>query len=328
MSASKLVAAIAGVVVAAGLILLPSTASAVGDPTTTTFEAGATQTASYGSNWVMKIQVAGKQSYDTVYTSSGTISVVIKGIPGYFATGIPVADNGEAFFAQPSGKATLAAGTYTVTAVYVPNAGAFLTGSQTTTPATLTITPIDVATSFTVNQVLVDNAPALRVVATATAKSTGATVPAGQWTIAAQTSSGQTAFSKIVATPQNPTKPVTVTLPKSVKPGDYTVSADFAPAAAVAGGYTVDKAASRKATLAAPSLVATLATPFAAPLWALIAVGAGFALLIATTIVLLVRRRPTAKTAPGDGGADATGDSASDAIAEPSAPPVVSANAE
>jgi hypothetical protein len=306
ISRSVAAVSVAAVSVIAGSLILalgPALSASADDSTTTTFSAASTQTVSYGTNWVMPVTVSGSTEYDFVTSTSGTVNILIKGIPGNYVTGLPLTPGGEAFFSPPSSKPPLPAGTYAVTAVYVPSGTAFLAASQTLTPATLTVTALNMTSSFTVNKTSVNNKPGLQVVVTVRPPNDHAAIPSGAWSVTAKDSTGAIAFQQTVPLAANPANPVTVTLRQKVKPGhQYTVSADFVPAATVAGGYQVKNGDPQKVTVEAQSLGEILSTPFAAPLWLLIAIGVGLALLVAAAIVFLVttKRVDAAPTDPGD----------------------------
>jgi hypothetical protein len=284
------------------LTLGPALSASADDSTTTTFSVDSTQTVSYGTNWVMPITVKGSMPYDYVTATSGTVNVLVKGIPGDYATGLPLTPGGEAFFSPPSSRPPLPAGTYSVTAVYVPSGTAYLAASQTLAPASLTVTPLTVTSSFTVNKISVNNKPGLQVVVSVTPPNSHAAIPSGTWSVTAKDSSGAVAFQQAVPLASNPANPVTVTLRQKVKPGhDYTISVDFVPASAVAGGYQVKNGDPRKVAVEAESLGDILATPFAAPVWLLIAIGVGLVLLVAAAIVLLVTGPRKRAASPVDG---------------------------
>jgi hypothetical protein len=275
------------------LALAPALSASADDSSTTTFDPSATQTVSYGTNWLMTLKVAGTEQYDFVTATSGTVNILIKGIPGNYVTGLPVTDGGEVFFSPPSSQPPLPAGTYQVSAVYVPSGTAYLAPSQTATPATLTITPLVLPSAFSVNKATIDNNPSLEVVATVSPPNANAAIPAGTWLVTAKDSAGMSVFEKTVALAKNPADPITVPLGSKVKPGrTYTIAAQFLPAPSVAGGYQVKQGTPKTVTVEAQSLGEVLAKPLAVPVWALILVGLGLALLIATAIVLLVTGKP------------------------------------
>jgi hypothetical protein len=292
---------IAALLGAATLVLAPAVAASADDSSTTTFPAAASQTVSYGTNWVMPITVAGSQSYDYVTPTSGTVNILIKGQPGNYATALPLTAGGVAYFSPPASQPALGAGSYEVTAVYVPSGTAYLTSSQTLTPAILTVTAIKLSTGFSVEKTTVANRPGAEVVTSITPPADSQSIPAGSWTITATDSSGAVAFHSTVARAANSTAQLTVPLGGKVRPGHkYTVSAKFAPNSAVAGGYVVSNAAVQTVEVEAESFAEVMGTPFGAPTWALIAIGLGLALLIAAGIVLLVRRNTAGKTAASE----------------------------
>jgi hypothetical protein len=291
-----------GAILVGALVLAvgPALSAAGDDTSTTTFAASATQTVSYGTNWLIPITVAGSASYDFVTATSGTVNILIKGIPGNYATGLPLTPGGQAFFSPPSSAPPLGAGTYEVTAVYVPSGTAYLSPSQTLTPATLTITALSLTSSFAVDRITVNNKPGLQVVASVSPSKADVAIPNGKWRITATDSTGARAFSATVPLAKNPADPVTVTLGKAVKPGHkYTISAKFVPAALIADGYQVKNADPKVVTVEAESFGEILSTPYDASIWVLGAIGLGLALLIAAAIVLLVRRVPKPESAEG-----------------------------
>ena len=292
------------ILVGAGLLsVVPAISAAADDSTTITFDPSASQTVSYGTNWLMPIKVAGTSQYDFVTSTSGTVNILIKGIAGNYVTGLPLTAGGMAFLSPPSSQPPLGAGTYEVTAVYVPSGTAYLAGSQTATPATLTITPLVLSTSFAVNKTTVDNKPSLEVVTTVSPPNSNAAIPDGTWLVEAKDSAGAVAFQKTVQLAKNPADPVTVPLGTSVKPGhSYAISAVFMPAASVVGGYQVKSDPSKTVAVEAQSIGEALSTPFAAPGWLLIVIGLGLAVLIAAAIVLLVtgRRKTHAAARAGE----------------------------
>jgi hypothetical protein len=300
VKATRPLAAAAAILGALVLSLGPALSASADDSTTTSFSPAATQTVSYGTNWVMPITVASTVQGDFVTATSGTVNILIKGIPGNYVTGLPLTPGGVAFLSPPSSQPPLGAGTYVVTAVYVPSGTAYLAASQTLTPATLTITALSLSSSFSIDKTTINNKPGLQVVATVTSPNASAAIPRGTWRITARDSTGAVAFARTVPLAENPADPVTVDLRQKVRPGlQYTISVDFVPAAPVAGGYHVKNGAPQKATVEAESIGDILATPFAAPLWLLVTIGLGLALLVAAAIVLLVAasKKPAAESA-------------------------------
>jgi hypothetical protein len=285
---------VALVVSSFSLAVIPAaTASADGTTSTTTFAASASQTAVFGSDWVMPVTVAGTGDYPPpVDATSGTVNILIEGQPGTYATGLPLAPGGQAFFSPSSAKPPLGAGTYKVTAVFVPAAGSGLAPSQTAAPAVLTVTAIRLSTSFTVQTVTIHDKPGAEVSVTVQPPGHNQGIPAGSWDVKAVTASGALAFHKKIVTKANPAKPTTQALTPGLKPGStYTVSATFSPTPSLAGGYTVSNGTPQSTNVAAESPGEVLSTPVTTPVWAPIGIGIGLVLLIAATIVLLVRAR-------------------------------------
>jgi hypothetical protein len=276
------------------LALVPATAALADSLTsTTTFGASASQTAVFGTNWVMPIVVAGAGEYSPpVNATSGTISIVIEGQPGTYASGLPLTSGGQAFFSPPSSKPLLGAGTYKITAIYQPAAGSGLLTSQTTTPAVLTITPISLSTSFTVQSIAIHDQPGAEAVAVVAPPANKQGIPSGSWDITVTDAKGTVAFQKKVPLGINRAAPTTLKLTPGLQAGsNYSITAKFEPTASIAGGYTVTNGKAQQRTIAAKSLAETLSDRVVTPIWALIAIGLGIALLVAAAIVLIVRLR-------------------------------------
>ncbi|MEJ1230656.1 MAG: hypothetical protein WDM88_08745 [Galbitalea sp.] len=323
MKLSGRLGAIALLVAVGALIVGPAAPALATDSTTTTFAASGTQTVAFGTNWLVPITVAGSNQYDTVDAASGTVNILVKGIAGVYATGLPLTAGGQAFFSPPSSQPPLGAGSYEITAVYVPAAGSGLAGSQSASPAVLTITPIKLSTSFVVQKTTVDNKPGAEVVATVQPPSSSESIPAGSWKIAATDSTGKVAFEKQVPLAKNPADPVAVTLTQHVKPGhDYSITAEFSPNSTVAGGYQVTNGPSQTITVEAESFGEVLSAPIDVPPWALGLIGLGLALLIAAGIVLFVQRprKPTNDAVASGGTGDETTRSEAISPAVPVAP--------
>jgi hypothetical protein len=278
---------------ALALTLAPAWSASAGDSSTTHFAKSATQTVPYGTNWLMRITVTGEHDYDTISPSSGTVNVLIKGLPGNYATGLPLTDGGVAYFSPPSDLPPLGAGTYSVSAVYVPSGTAYVNASQTLVPATITITPLTLTTSISVNKTTVKNVPALQVVAAINQHSPNSAIPDGSWHITATDPSGATAFAATVPLSSNHASPVRVTLGQKVRAGiAYTLSATFTPASNVADGYRVVNPGSKTVTVQSQSVSEILSTPLAEPFWLVGAIGLGIAALIVAGVVVFISDKP------------------------------------
>jgi hypothetical protein len=282
-------------VVIAFLALTPAmSASAAGVATTTTFAETAPQTVDFGANWIIPIKVAAAPDsyYGDLGAGSGTVNVLIKGQPGNYATGLPLASNGIAYMSPPSAQRPLAAGTYELTAVFVPSGGTYLNSSQTATPATLTITPLDLAATFTTSSTTSADAATVGIAATVTPKGTTQGTPPGQWVATAKDPAGKTVASNKTTIAANQKSPVALTLNPTVKRGEtYSISAVFTPGSDVAGGYTITNGQDQKLTIASETFGEKMSDPLAVPIWGLALMGVGLAALVAALIVLLVRRR-------------------------------------
>ena len=293
----------------AALLLVPALpAVAASNPTKIVFDTPS-ETVGYGSNWNLSITVSA--AYTEFDSSSGTVNVLIKGVPGVYASGIPVNDGGVAFLSPPSAKPPLGAGTYTLTAVFQPSGGTGLGDSQTKSPATLTVSPIGLQATATVVQTVRNNAPSADVVAKLT-PAKGATNPAGTWDVVAVDAAGGASLTASATVAAGTVDPTTIELP-SVKPAhDYTVTTTFVPDPSISNGYAVTNAVPAKLDLPDTSIVQVLTNPTPEPIGVLAAIGIVLFALLIGAIVLLTGRKPKKAVAEAEPAAEP-------AAAEPSA---------
>jgi hypothetical protein len=292
---AALVATLAAIVVFAGFSAAP--AWAAGESTTTTFTAPSSQTVDFGSNWVVPVKVTSADSYYPMDQSSGTVNILVGGQPGTYATGLPLTAAGIAYMSPPSSKPPLGAGTYQLTAVFVPSGGSGLTQSQSAAPATLIVTPLTLSASFSATSTT--SGPSGTVTVHAGVKPTGNSkgTPAGSWKAVAKDAAGKTVATNSSTADANQSYPIAIKLAPTLKRGDtYTISADFTPSSDVAGGYTITTAGDQKLTLSEETLAEKMSDPLDLPIWAIILIALGLAALIAALIVLIVRRRSPSDT--------------------------------
>jgi hypothetical protein len=289
------------VLVFAGLFLGPAaSAFASGVSTTIAFVQPAPQTVDFGSNWLVPIKVSSNESYAPVDASSGTVNVYVTGIAGTYAAALPLSADGFAYMSPPSSKGPLAAGKYSLTAVFVPSAGADLNPSQTSTPATITVTALSLAASATVTVKTLENKASAVVDATVTPNGSTQGVPAGEWVTKVKNRAGNVVATNTTAVAANQRWPLKMQLKPNLRRGaTYSVSATFTPNSEVAGGYTITNSPTRKLVVSAESVAERLSNPLPLPLWAPIGIGLGIAALVAALLVLILRRRAT-RTKPDD----------------------------
>lgn len=289
---SKRVTGSALLLAIAALVLVPVTAATAASSSATTFAASASQSVSFGSDWVMPIAITTTTAYQNIDANSGSVDVFIKGQPGTYASHLPLTAGGVAYFSPPDSKAPLGAGTYQVTAVFVPAANSGLSASQTTKAAVITVSALNLSTSMDVKMVTIDNDPGAQLVLGVKSTTADQLVPSGSWNVTATASGGSVAYSKSTAVRGgSPTTTTTVQLAQNVKPGrTYTVQATFVPSATVRSGYAVKNPAARKVDVSSPSIVQVLSNPVNLSFGALVAISIVLLLLIVAAIVLLVRR--------------------------------------
>jgi hypothetical protein len=292
--------AIAALAAIGGALLWPISASADGSSTTTAFVDTTPVTVSFGADWLITIKVSVNDYPVNLDNTYGSVDVYLSGINGAYATGLPLQPGGLAYFAQPSAQAPLGAGTYAVTAIFQPSAGGGLKTSQTTTPASITVSQLNVNPS-----VKVTDDPAVAAVPTITATLAGSYVdknggaPSGLWSFTVNDSSGKSVFDSKVAQPAGEKKPLVIGIDSGIKQGTtYSVESTFTPSKSVAPGVTVAKIPTASFHSADGSFADKLAAPVAIPVWLFIVILAFAAVLIAATIFFARRIARAPKPAP------------------------------
>lgn len=281
--------------VIAMVALSPQAANA--SPSTVSFVTAET-TAAFGDPWVVEIEVgvpAG--SGGAITAASGSVDVLVSGIAGTYAT-VPLQNGGAAFFAQPSEKPLLGAGTYTLTAIFNPSAGSNLSGS-TSAPATLIITPLEVTTIVTATaDPVVSSQPVITALLGGAYRDATGTVPAGIWSfeiavagddrVVFETRRVQDPFAEEATSVVVDTRLSTST--------EYTVRWTFEPVEQLAAGLAIETAGATSFRTPDGTLLTALANPVELPLWTWIAIAIVLVGLLATMVILLILTRSRAKT--------------------------------
>jgi hypothetical protein len=292
--------AIAVLAALGGAVLGPLSASADGSSTTTAFVDTTPVTVAFGADWLITIKVSVNDYPVNLDNTYGTVDVYLSGINGAYATGLPLQPGGLAYFAQPTAQSPLGAGTYTVTAIFQPSAGGGLKTSQTTTPASITVSQLNVNPS-----VKVTDDPSVAAVPTITASLAGSYVdtnggaPSGVWSFTVNDSSGKSVFDSKVAQAAGEKKPLVIGIDSGIKQGTtYTVESTFTPSKSIAPGVDVAKVPTASFHSADGSFTDKLAAPVAIPVWLFIVILVFAILLIVATIFFARRIARAPKSAP------------------------------
>jgi hypothetical protein len=301
-------------------------AMADGAPSAIAFTTASPVQTAFGGNWIVTAYARYADIDYPLPGSTATVSVFVAGQPDALATGLPIQPDGEVYISQPASKAPLAAGQYQLTAVIVPVAGGNVSGSQTATPLTLTVSAYAIAADVSVDQHAAK--PVIVAKLAGDYVDTTKSVPAGTWTFTL-TSGGKQVLSEDVAQAAGGTDALRVPIDKKLDAGaTYRLSAKFAAVDAIAPGLNLTQPKPIEFSTQAAGLGSSV--PF--PLWALIVVATVFALLIATAITLQVnlqKRRapvsvPVSVPESADAGQGAGGATALETVAAPiAATPVV-----
>ena len=290
--------ALAALVVGATLSLATAVPASAADLPTKIAFVGATEvTAPFNSPWELPIRVtsdsdSGKYS---IKGTDGTIDVFVEGVPGEYVTAATIYPGGMTYFAQPANEPPLAAGEYTVTAVFTPAAGSAFGTSKTTKSATLTITPLALSTSI---ELLTD--PTVVAVPTVRTSLAGEYVdvvgapPGGTWTVTGVDENGDDAFT---VTAEQPTEaiegavgPLDIPITDSLEPGEtYSITTEFEADPLIASGLEFENSAPITYTTTPLTFGETLSTPVAVPIWATILNGVLLIGLVALFVWLLTR---------------------------------------
>ena len=290
---SRRLARLVALVVASAAVTLAgvSSAAAANEPTSIAFVGESDVTAAFTSSWELAVQVSSNSEYSNyiVSESDGTVDFQVAGLPGAFVSGATIYPGGVAYFTQPADQPPLAAGTYTVTAIFSPAANSSRVTSKTSKPATLTITPLALSLGV---ELLTDPAeaaaPTVRTSITGEYVDVVGTPPSGTWTVTGEDSRGDNVF---VVTAEQPTqasegvvRPLDIPLADSVKPGEtYTITTEFEADPLLAPGLEFSAVEPVSYTTKPLTLGESLTAPVAVPIWVTILNGL---LLIGLVMVL------------------------------------------
>ncbi len=289
------------------LVALP--ASAAGVDTGLTFETAGPIEVSFGEEWLIvlnaEVRYEGGPNLP-LGPGDGTVDVYLSGIGGAFATSLAIQADGRVYVSQSSTAPLLAAGSYEVSAIYNPVPGGFYASSQTGSPFSLTVTPLEVVPSV---QVGIDSAVSERPIITANVSgsyldSTGG-APAGTWKFDVTGPSGDVVFESERAQLQGGTDSVRVEITAKLDKGErYTVNSTFVPVAELAGGLTVSAISPIDFNTPAGGLGDTIGAAVPTPLWLALLLLALVLALATAAIVLGVKLRGRAGPTPDATGAE------------------------
>jgi hypothetical protein len=236
------------------------------------------------------------------------VDVTVAGLPGTYASNLPIAGNGDVYVSAPDGKPALSAGKHQLTAFFRPAAGSGLTASHTTKAATVSVFPLTAVAEMAVNG---DTTLAPSVVLSLAGTWTESTKssPPGTWTVTVTDPASAVVFSTSVTQPTASTDPMTVPIVAKLKRGThYDVAAKFTADSAVAPGLTLSQA--KTTGFRTPDL--QFAEAIAQPV-DLSPIASGTALLVLIALIIAVsilgvqlrrRRRLTAALLPAEGASD------------------------
>jgi hypothetical protein len=277
----------------------PLAAEAGETPTSIAFAKTAPLSVAFGSPWVIALTVSATGPYGVpaLDESSGTVDVFIEGIPGAYASKVPVQAGGVVFFSQPLKQPLLGAGTYSVSAIFTPSGGSGLGTSQTAAPTTLIITPLAVAAKVSV--AASSSEPVITAELTGEYRDTTGTVPPGVWTFkVTKADSTESVFDRTVLQQSAPDK-ILVTIDSKLAAGsDFVVSSTFTPVSELAPGLTVTAPGDSTFRTPDATFLEILGSPVLLPVWAWILAAIVFLALTASLVVVIVRQRRK-PTAPG-----------------------------
>ena len=236
-------AATVAIGLAAGLVLLPSSASAA-VVTSVEFETEGPVSIVFGEDWFLRLAVT--STYDEGPTlrlgpNDGTVDVYFSGIAGAFAAGLSIQPDGLVYVSQPLNQPLLPAGEYQVTAIYNPAPGGYYDTSQTTVPLNFTVTALEVAPRVeVVNDAVVSERPVITASLGGSYIETTGGAPAGTWHFIVTDADDQPVFDESFAQAQGATEPLRIEISSTLKKGEsYKVVSAFTPVDELVGGVTV-----------------------------------------------------------------------------------------
>lgn len=275
---------------AAAVLASPTPAWAADQPTTIAFESPS-QTTGFGSDWFATIHVT--TQYGQVAENAGTVDVYVDGGATPFAGGVAIHPGGEVFVTQPAATEPLAAGAHSLTAIFRPAAGSGLATSQTATPLSLTVTPLDLQASARL--VTTGREPVVRVsLAGAYVEALG--TPAGEWSLTATGTNGQTPIERRVPQSAGAGASLDIALGEVTPGSRLSITTRFIPGVGESGG-TIAQPSVLHYTVPALTAVEIVSTPVPAPLWAVIlaaciVLGGAVALVLQSVRLARSRRTP------------------------------------
>jgi hypothetical protein len=318
---------LAALVVGASLGLgtaLPAFAADI--PTKIAFVGATEVSAPFNSPWELPIRVTSESENGkfNIKGTDGTVDIFVEGVPGEYVTAATIYPGGMTYFAQPANEPPLAAGEYTVTAVFTPAAGSTFGTSKTAKSATLTITPLTMTTSV---ELLTD--PAVVAVPTVRTSLAGEYLdvvgapPSGTWTVTGVDADGDDAFTVTAEQPTEATEgtvgPLDIPITDPLEPGEtYTITTEFDADPLIASGLEFENAAPLTHTTTPLTFAETLSTPVAVPIWATI-LNCVLVIGLVALLVWLLSRLTRGRADDGDDAAPATGPSALPAAPSPAA---------
>lgn len=298
------VAAIAAVVMAGAVLLVPSAASAA-VVTTIAFETAGPVSVNFGDDWYLRLSVT--STYEEGPTlrllpADGTVDVYVSGIGGTFAAGLPIEPDGLVYVAQPLNQPLLPAGEYEFSAIYNPAPGGYYGTSQTATPLKFTVTALSVNPKVeVVNDAAVSERPVI------TASLSGSYVderegaPAGTWRFVVTSADDQPVFDEEFAQAEGSTEPLRVEIDsKLAKGASYTVVSSFTPVDELVGGITLGETPDAVFETPGGTFGEAVTANVAVPLWVgilLLVLLMGAAAAAIVVAVKLNGRAPVAATA-------------------------------
>lgn len=278
--------------IAAALLVTPSAAHAA-PPTAIEFVGETATAADFGDDWSLRLSVTVSVDGSTVPAppTAGTVTVQVSGIPGEFATGLPVQPDGSVFVSQPLTRELIPAGEYDLVAIFVPAPGSVYTTSQTSLPAKLTIRPLEVSSAVeVVTDATISQYPVISARLTGSYVDARGGAPAGTWSFTAHDSTGTEVFTTDVAQLEGVTEPLRVEISDELEAGaTFTVSSVFTPADEYSGGVTVADAPTVEFSVPGSTILDVLASRVAFPWQIVVAIGVFLVGLVATLITLAVK---------------------------------------
>jgi hypothetical protein len=265
------VAAIAAALVAASVLVMPSAASAA-VTTTVAFETAGPVSVAFGDEWYLRLSVT--SSYEDGPTirllpTDGTVDVYFSGISGAFAAALPIQPDGLVYVSQPVNRPLLAAGDYTVTAIYNPSSGGYYASSQTATPLAFTVTPLELKpTVEVINDAAVSELPVISASLGGSYIDERGGTPPGTWRFIVTSDDDQPVYDEEIAQTAGSNEPLRVEITSKLEKGaTYKVVSTFTPVEELAGGLTVGAAKDARFQTPGGSFGEAIGANVPVPLW-------------------------------------------------------------